>query len=170
MTLSPRTRLVLLALVFFLPIAASFFAYYVIRPAPTGNYGELLLPPTPAPAFAAMRGSWILVVSDAGACAQACRAKLDTISRVRLALGRNAARVQRAFVPDDGATPAAPVVADGIRVVARPPAQGPGPAIDRSHIYLIDPHGDAMMRWPAEPQAKRMLKDLERLLKASQIG
>ena len=41
---------------------------------------------------------------------------------------------------------------------------------DRAHIYLIDPHGDVMMRWPAAPDGRRMIRDLERLLRASQIG
>jgi hypothetical protein len=34
----------------------------------------------------------------------------------------------------------------------------------------IDPLGNLMMRFPADPEPKRMLKDLERLLKASRIG
>jgi cytochrome oxidase Cu insertion factor (SCO1/SenC/PrrC family) len=46
----------------------------------------------------------------------------------------------------------------------------PGAGNDRAHIYLVDPNGNVMMRWPAAAEPKRMLKDLERLLKASQIG
>jgi hypothetical protein len=34
----------------------------------------------------------------------------------------------------------------------------------------VDPHGNVLRRWPAGADRKRMLKDLERLLKASQIG
>ena len=45
-----------------------------------------------------------------------------------------------------------------------------GAGNDRAHIYLVDPRGNVMMRWPANPQMRGMLKDLERLLKASQIG
>ena len=47
------------------------------------------------------------------------------------------------------------------------PAQ---PVNDRAHIYLVDPNGNVMMRFPAASEPRRMLKDLERLLKASQIG
>ncbi len=57
-------------------------------------------------------------------------------------------------------------------VAALPPpgtAPVPGPG-DRDHLYLVDPHGNVMMRWPAAPDPKRMLQDLQRLLKASQIG
>jgi hypothetical protein len=35
---------------------------------------------------------------------------------------------------------------------------------------VADPHGNVMMRWPAQPDPRRMIRDLERLLKASQIG
>jgi len=40
----------------------------------------------------------------------------------------------------------------------------------KQYIYMIDPLGNVMMRWPANPDIKRMFKDIERLLKASQIG
>jgi hypothetical protein len=46
----------------------------------------------------------------------------------------------------------------------------PGAANDRAHIYLVDPRGNVMMRWPAKPEYRPMFRDLERLLKASQIG
>jgi hypothetical protein len=46
----------------------------------------------------------------------------------------------------------------------------PAPANDRAHIYLIDPRGNVMMRFPAAADGKRMLRDLGRLLRASQIG
>jgi len=46
----------------------------------------------------------------------------------------------------------------------------PGAANDRAHIYLVDPRGNVMLRWPAGAERKRILADLKRLLKASQIG
>ena len=45
-----------------------------------------------------------------------------------------------------------------------------GAANDRAHIYLVYPHGNVMMRWPSQPDFRGMLKDLVRLMKASQIG
>ncbi len=41
---------------------------------------------------------------------------------------------------------------------------------DRAHCYLVDPLGNVMMRFPAEADPRRMLRDLERLLRASQVG
>jgi len=34
----------------------------------------------------------------------------------------------------------------------------------------IDPLGNLILRFPPNPDPKRMLKDLERLLKASRVG
>ena len=183
--MSPRVKLLLLAAFFAAPIVASVLAYNFLRPAPTANHGELLLPPaTVAPQafgsdagefrFASLSGKWILVVSDSGACAAACQAKLVAVRQARLALGRDAIRVERVFVVDD-LSPMDPGVAaahPGLRIAVTPRGMllPPGAANDRAHIYLVDPRGNVMMRWPAAIEPKRVLSDLKRLLKASQIG
>jgi hypothetical protein len=186
MKLSPRAKLALLAALFLAPIVASVVAYRFFRPEPTANYGELLLPPAAISshsfgrsdgrtfAFSELRGLWILVASDSGACEAPCMEKLTAMRQVRLALGRNAARLGRVFVVDDSRAPArAPFAVFEGTIVALAPAGTSlpaGAANDRAHIYLVDPLGNVMMRWPARPQLKAMLQDLERLLKASQIG
>jgi hypothetical protein len=38
------------------------------------------------------------------------------------------------------------------------------------HIFLIDPLGNLMLRWPTEADPARMKRDLGKLLKASRIG
>jgi hypothetical protein len=48
-------------------------------------------------------------------------------------------------------------------------APGAGEAA-RDSVYLVDPLGNLMMRYPEGADGKRMLKDLRRLLKVSQIG
>jgi hypothetical protein len=182
----PRAQFLLIAALFMLPIAASITAYKFLRPAATANHGELLLPPAQVGAqpFAKpgggdfrltdLGGKWILVMSDSGSCGQACREKLVATRQVRLALGRNAARVERVFVVDDLAPPDPAVAADhpGMVVALTPKGANPPPGVanDRAHVYLVDPHGNVMMRWPASMQAKGILSDLQRLLKASQIG
>ena len=186
MKLGPRAKLALIAALFLAPIVASIVAYVFLRPEPSANYGELLLPPAAITshafarddggnfAFSSLRGRWLLVTSDSGACPQACVAKLAVMRQVRLALGRNAARVERVLVIDDVRPPDLAALAPFAgMVVALTPAGlslPPGPANDRAHIHLVDPLGNVMMRWPAQPDLKRMLKDLERLLKASQVG
>src|SRR5258708_17537076 len=117
MSCGPRARRARLVAVFLLPIVASVLAAVYLRPEPSANYGELLLPPAAISAqrfaragggdfaFADVRGRWVLVASDAGACETPCREKLTAMRQVRLALGRNAGRVERVFVADDLGSP-----------------------------------------------------------------
>jgi len=185
MALAPRAKLLLIVAGFALPIAASLFAYFFLHPQPTANYGELLIPPRALPLqvfeqdggawkFGSLRGRWALMASDSGACPASCEEKLTLMRQVRLALGRNAERVQRVYVVDDLQRPDAQrlVPYEGTVVVLTPAGLQvpPGAANDRAHIYLVDPNGNVMLRWPARADAKRMLRDLDRLLKASQIG
>ncbi|MEO7743775.1 MAG: hypothetical protein ABIR98_12620 [Usitatibacter sp.] len=185
MKLGPRAQLVLIGALFLSPIAASLVAYNFMSHESTANYGELIVPqlvtvqPFERPGgarftFAELSGRWVMVASDSGACEAACLEKLTAMRQVRLALGRNAARVERVFVVDDvrPMDPARLKDFEGTEAVRTPlgltlPA---GPANDRAHMYLVDPHGNVMLRWPAGGDRKRMLKDMERLLKASQIG
>ena len=175
--MSPRVKLALIVAVFAAPIAASVIAYRFFPPERTSNYGELLLPPAQVPSLAGFpRGRWTLIVADSGQCPASCVAKLFTIRQLRLAMGRDADRVERVFVVDDGRAPEPRALEPfpGTVVVSAPAGTSasapPGPSNDRAHIYLADPNGNVMMRWPAEPDPKRIIRDLERLLKASQIG
>jgi hypothetical protein len=187
MKLGPRAKLVLIAAIFSLPILASYLAYFYLHPRPTANHGELLLPPAQASdasfaqpgggppfSFGELRGRWVLVTSDAGACGKGCLDKLVVMRLVWLALGRNGVRVERVYVIDFGAKPDARDLEPfpGMRVVTAPPGVGltAQAAGDRSHVYLVDPNGNVMMRWDAAQDPKGMLRDLERLLRASQIG
>lgn len=172
MRLTPRTKLALLASLFAAPIVASVIAYVFFPPAPTGNYGELLLPPAPAPTeLSAMRERWILVTWDRAPCEGACVDRITTMRQVRLALGRNASRVDRALLlGGEHGRPTPPEGFEGMLVLGAGGVPHAGLVGDADHIYLVDPNGNVMMRWPARPDMKRMLKDLERLLKASQIG
>jgi cytochrome oxidase Cu insertion factor (SCO1/SenC/PrrC family) len=186
MKLGPRAQLLLIASLFVLPIVASTLAYRFGHRAPTANHGELLLPPAQvndqsfgrpgggAFSFRELRGRWALVAIDSGACAEACRAKLTVMRQVRLALGRNASRVARVLFVDDQQPPdmaaLAPFEGTEVAVAPRGAAIAPPAAGDRSRLYLVDPHGNVMMRWAARADPEGMIKDLERLLKASQIG
>jgi cytochrome oxidase Cu insertion factor (SCO1/SenC/PrrC family) len=180
-----RAKVAGLAALFALPVVASFLTYTWFRPDPGKSFGELLLPPAQVTSqrfdrlgggafeFGQVSGKWALLAWDSGSCPAACREKLTTMRQVRLALGRNAERLERVFIVDDAASadPGALSQFAGT-IVALPPGMAlpAGAGNDRDHIYLVDPHGNVMMRWPAGADRKRMLGDLQRLLKASQIG
>lgn len=184
MKLTPRAKLVLLGSFFLLPMVASFVAYRFVSPTQTSNYGELLSPPRPVTtqrfahagggefSFAELQGRWVMVVADSADCGPGCVAKLGTTRQARLALGRNGPRVVRVYLADDARPPAyAGPEAEGAVMVHAPPGAAPaGAPFDRGHVYLVDPRGNVMMRWPADADGKRMIRDLQRLLKASQIG
>jgi hypothetical protein len=181
-----RIQMLAIMGLFALPIIASYLVHYFHRPEATGNYGELLLPPArisevgyarpggAAFGFGELRGKWVLVVSDSAKCLPGCEPKLVLVRQVRLMLGRKADRVMRVFIADDTAplNPGAFAAFEGMTLAATPVgmAQPLSAVNDRAHVYLVDPLGNVMMRWPANADPKRMLKDLERLLKASQIG
>lgn len=182
----PRLKLLLIMALFALPIVASTIAYHFFRPDATANYGELLVPPTQITTarfgraqggefgFAELGGKWVLIASDSGACPESCVGKLTLMRQVRLMLGRNAVRVARVFVADDTHALSAQALAPFEGTVAITPPTGMilplAPVNDRAHFYLVDPRGNVIMRYPAKAQPRRMLRDLERLLKASQIG
>ncbi|MNC92394.1 hypothetical protein D3C83_88130 [compost metagenome] len=48
--------------------------------------------------------------------------------------------------------------------------QLPAAGTQRDHIYLLDPLGNLVLRYPRDADPSRMKKDLERLLKVSRIG
>ena len=93
--------------------------------------------------------------------------------QVRRAQGKNAERLERLWLLTDGGTPRAELLAalDGGHVAPLEASlRGAFPGDALAFIYLVDPLGNLMMRFPAEPQPKRMIQDLERLLKYSSFG
>jgi hypothetical protein len=46
----------------------------------------------------------------------------------------------------------------------------PGADSARNHIYIIDPQGNLMMRYPPHADPSKIKKDIARLLKVSQVG
>jgi cytochrome oxidase Cu insertion factor (SCO1/SenC/PrrC family) len=141
----------------------------------TGNYGELLPPRALEGApFERLRGKWLLVTFDPAACDAACEKKLFIVRQARRAQGANAERMERVWLVTDGGKPRPEVLAaiEGTHVE---PARAADelrafPGEPRQHIYLVDPHGNLMMRYPTDPDPSRLIKDLERLLKVSRIG
>ena len=170
-----RLKLALIAAVCAAPFVLGTLAYRLgWGTGSPGNYGELIEPrPLQGAPIAALRGKWVLVTFDAAACKASCERKLYFVRQVRKAQGQEMDRVERLWILTDGAQPRAAVLAatEGSRVAhadARFIAQFPGEPLD--HVYLVDPLGNLMLRFPPEPQPKKVIKDLERLLKYSRIG
>ena len=171
-----RNKLLLIGAVCVAPVLAGWVLYLSHwTPRDSGNYGELIPPrPLSAPALDALRGKWALVAFDDAACDPYCEKKLYFMRQVRKAQGKEFERVERLWVLTDAATPRAELLAaiEGTRIVRLKNIGGAGdfPGYPSRHIYVIDPLGNLMMRFPQDPDPSRMVKDLQRLLKSSRIG
>jgi hypothetical protein len=169
------------------PVAASYILYYTWEPEQTVNHGELIEPrPLPDPPLAPvdgapplqlsqLKGKWVLVSVDGGRCDAHCEQKLLYMRQLRLTQGKNMDRVERLWLVSDDAPAreAKALAAEGTRI-ARAGAElaraFPAARSAADHIYVVDPLGNLMMRFPRDPEPRLMIKDLARLLKASQIG
>ena len=170
-----RLKLALLALFFLLPVGASWLIWWLdLAPGATGNYGTLLPPrPVALAPLAALKGKWVLVQFDGGACDARCERKLYFMRQVRRAQGREMQRIERLWLVTDAAQPRAEVLAaiEGTVVAPAPPGVGfPAEAAVTDHVYLVDPLGNLMMRFPRDPDPARVIKDLKQLLRASSFG
>jgi hypothetical protein len=173
------------------PLIASYFTYYVIKPQSRTNYGDLIDPRAyPIPQIGATtldgkpasldayKGKWIMLQVDSGDCEQACKQKLLDMRQLRLMQGKEMDRIERVWLVTDD-KPIETIVLrefDGTRVLhARRDAVNVWLPVDQGtvssdHIYIIDPLGNLMMRFPKNADHNKMKKDIAKLLKASSIG
>jgi len=151
------------------PIVLGTAAYlFGWSPGGASNYGELL-DPKPVSGFEPLRGKWVLVTFDAAACDPHCEKKLYFMRQVRRAQGKDMDRVERLWVLTDGAKPRPELLAaiEGTRIEKSGGLAGAFSGNTVDHIYLVDPFGNLMLRFPREPDPSKMIKDLQRLLKYS---
>ena len=190
-TRSGRLKMIALMLICAAPVLASYFTYYVLRPeGGTRNFGNLVSPTVSLPdvqvqdlqgaqvALQGLRGQWLLVTVAASACDAACEQNLYFQRQLRETLGKDKDRLDRLWlVTDEGPVRAELLPAlQGAQVLRVPPAilqawlqPASGQAL-ADHLYVIDPMGEWMMRFPAHMDleaASRAKRDLSRLLRAS---
>jgi hypothetical protein len=183
-----RRMLLLIAAVCLAPFVASFTLYYFWQPSGRVNYGELVEGVTlPAGNLALtgsgkpfdltqLRGRWIFVTVDSGACDDYCQKKLWKIRQVRMTQGKYPERIERLWLVNDAQAVAASVAKEyeGTWIAAAPDHALlkllPYRDAQRDHIYLVDPLGNVVLRYPKDADPSLMKKDLTRLLKVSRIG
>lgn len=186
-----RAKMLLILLVCALPVIASYFLFYVVRPGGAGTaYSQLIQPGVPLPAAEArtlqgqpvslrdLRGQWLLVVVDSGACDAGCEKRLYLQRQLREMTGRERDRIDKLWLVVDDTPVASPLAAalaatPAMQVLRLPREVVAGwlrPEVGRGlheHLYLVDPRGDWMMRAPVDPDPAKLKRDLERLLRAS---
>lgn len=189
-TVVGRWKMIAVMLCCAAPVIASYFTYYVIRPQARSVYGQLIEPQRPLPDIAAtgvdgkavqlptLKGQWLLVAVADGACDALCEQQLYLQRQLREMLGREKDRLDRVWLVSDAA-PVPERLNNGLHgaTVLRvpqaqlaqwlPPADGHALA---EHLYVVDPMGHLMMRFPARMDAAgagKAKRDLDRLLRAS---
>jgi hypothetical protein len=189
-TRAGRWKMIMVLLICAAPVIASYFTYYVIRPEGRRNYGELVTPQRPLPAVAttdlngnageltALKDQWLLVSVAGAACETSCQQRLYFQRQLREALGKEKGRVDWVWLVTDTGVIAErlkPALAEAtvLRVSADAMARWLPADTNQhleDHLYLVDPLGNLMMRFPANMDAAGAAKakrDLDRLLRAS---
>lgn len=187
---SGRWKMIAVLLVCASPVVASYFTYYVVRPEGRRNYGELVTPQRPLPAITtvdvngkpgellALKNQWLLISMAGGGCDTACQQRLYFQRQLRESLGKEKVRVDWVWLVTDTAamdTRLKPALTEAtvLRVPPEALAQWLPPATGQrleDHLYVVDPLGNLMMRFPANMDAAGAAKakrDLDRLLRAS---
>lgn len=189
-----RIKLIALVLVFLSPFIGGWLALYVfeIRPQ-SGNYGELIQPVRKLswPPLASVDGAvieagfgrrWTLLLFSADACSEKCRSNLFYMRQIRTLLGRNTQRLQNVFI---SAIPLSEEMKGFLQAYPnfvviennqdeRLYRQFRLPGYERvgqsGKMYLVDPDQNLMMHYPEENLQHRVLEDIRKLMKLSQIG
>jgi hypothetical protein len=199
-----RARLVLLGLfaLFFLPvISAVFIAAKAPHWTPFGsiNYGELVQPPVAdalrdmkpldggAEYSSGLSAPWVIAHVGHAECVQQCEIALAQMRQARLALGKDAHRVQRWWLVLESPEPATVVAIQqahpGLRIGLLD-AHSPMAAtsLQSTSVQMIDPAGFLILRYstlaPSAAQGtsqfndlpRALLKDFKRLLRISREG
>ena len=186
-TRAGRWKMLLLFLVAASPVIASYFTYYVIRPEGRRNYGELIDPQRPLPALTGvdaqgrtvdlrtLKDQWLLISVADSACDAACEKHLYLQRQLRETLGKEKDRLDWVWLrtgsvelsePLRKATAQAAVLHMDEAAIASWLQPAAGQQL-KDHLYVVDPLGQWMMRFPADADPTRMRRDLERLLRAS---
>jgi hypothetical protein len=186
-----RIKMLLVWAVCAAPVVASYLMYYVVRPEGRTNHGALIQPARamPGPAAlplrnlqgtpvlpASLKGQWLLVSVAGGACETACEKVLYLQRQLRESLGRDKDRIDRVWLVTDGVPVREALLpalqqATVLRAAQPDLARWLQPEAGRQlteHLYLVDPRGDWMMRFPADVDFTKAKRDLTRLLKASE--
>ena len=177
-----RRQLLLIGLIGAAPVVASYAIYYFWPRESHVNYGKLHAAPAPAIegrtldgrpfSLFDLRGKWVVLAAADGACDRACATRLYAGRQARTIQNADMDRIARVWLLTDDATPPAALMAehpDAVVARVNPQAVRGLPEAGRG-LVLVDPLGNVVLSWPADPDIKAVARDLARLLRASRIG
>lgn len=189
-TKNGRWKMLMVLLLCASPVIASYITYYFIRPEGRRNFGELIQPQKVVPNLNAtnlsgasinlqtLTGQWLLVSVSGGGCDAGCQKHLYLQRQLRETLGKEKDRLDWVWLVSDD-VPIAPTIlpalkdATVLRLSAEQITTWMQPAANQrlpDHLYLIDPMGNWMMRFPPgldAVAAKKAKSDIDRVMRAS---
>ncbi|MES2819259.1 MAG: hypothetical protein V4812_09785 [Pseudomonadota bacterium] len=176
-----RLQLILILLVVIGPmfLAAAMYKFGFWVPDSRNYHGELLgtgQSRSDLGVEGAQETRWQLLVTAPQACAEDCQQLIYLVRQIQIGLNRDASRATH------GLAVAQPLPADydqqlqreypqlgrytlDTRAYGKTAGDAPG-----AQLWIIDPHGNLVLRYDASTTGKAVLKDLRHLLKISQIG
>ena len=182
---SNRIKFVMIGVLLLSPIVISYTLFFTgYQPGSSMNYGELLDLQKLSGSGVIQRknvifrvkdlhGKWVMLTVDSGNCDEACKQKLFFMRQIRTMQNKNMHRIERLWLVDDN-VPVEDTLwdeYDGTLIVNAQDSellnQIATGETRRKHIYLIDPYGNLMMRFPEQLEPRKMSEDLKRLLQVS---
>ncbi len=194
---SGKKSLLLMVAVFVIPVLLGALLYFnmdrlgfsrnsinygeLIQPALPLKSGKLLYQGKPVKAEKLFTKKWTMLYIEQGQCEQHCLDQLLLIKRVRLLMNEQMRRVRTVLVAKS----------EHIAEISKKTSKNNPdlvfaalanpddmlsfmsqfPQLEKSPVYLVDPLGNLMMVYPQDkPDAKKMIRDLSRLLKYSRLG
>jgi cytochrome oxidase Cu insertion factor (SCO1/SenC/PrrC family) len=179
---------------FVTPVVLAYALYFLgVAPPAYSNTGELLKPVIDVEAFALSDENqqplsrdditihrWHMMVFAGANCDEACNQILYNMRQINIAVGKNAPRVRHMIVHleppgDEFQVLIDKEYPDARRVYTDSQATEAalvevGANFRSNEIYIMDPLGNIMLRFTQDQSYKDLMKDLNKLLKVSQIG
>lgn len=189
--------LLLVFLACFIPVVLAYAAYFTRFFEGRNNYGALIDPQLDIPAKlpnatllggepfdpSLVKGKWVLFQVASGRCDEACQNMMFYQRQIRTSTGKEQGRLERVvFLVDnepvetlllrqfEGVHFVRVSVEDLKSWLPLPEKANGDPSQLQRHLFLADPLGHVMMRFPANPEWARVRKDISKLLWASKIG
>jgi len=157
------------------------YGHFVVPPLPL-DYAELLQKPVSAvETLTEIKGRWVLVqLATSSVCDSACLEANHKTAQLRLMLNKEISRVRRLLLVSGAVDESALkslAAEDPTLIVTRVPEallqklnDAAGMPLVDGTLLLLDPFANVMMRYDAGFDPYGVLRDLQKLLKASQIG
>ncbi|MCW5618857.1 MAG: hypothetical protein KIS65_06575 [Nitrosomonas sp.] len=183
---SNRRKFILILVLLFSPVVISYTLFFMDYRPGSVNYGDLVEIKKLSGSGVTqdsniilrmrdLHGKWVMLTVDSGNCDEACQKKLYYMRQVRTMQNKEMNRIERLWLIDDNVKADSELFKnyEGTFFVNALDSelldQIPTREIQRKHIYLIDPMGNLMMRFPENLEPRKMSDDIKRLLHVSQM-